>query len=101
RFDLAGDDGHLALRVSKIDRLLPREILVARSVVLSPPDEYQVAERLGQQLALLGVGKPHTPHAVATRTLRENVLDGPLRRLELLRRTGQLVVDPQQDELAR
>src|SRR5690606_5031878 len=101
RTDLARDDGHIALRMLKVDGLLAKEVLIARPIVLVPPDEDKVAQGLGQQLALLIVREPLTPKAVAARALWQDVLNGPVDRIEVLRLPGQLIVEAKQDEFAR
>src|SRR5690606_16103051 len=100
RFDLARNRRHLALRMPEVDCLLAIEILIAGLVVLGPADEDEIAERLREQLTLVVVRKPVTPLTIAARALRQDMFHRPIRRIEILRCADDLVVEPQQNQLA-
>jgi len=90
--NLSGQRRHLTLRVLEVDRLLAGEILVAGLIVLGTPDEHKVSERLRQVLALVVVRKPLAPLSIPSRTLRQNMLNSPIRGIKVLWRACQLVV---------
>ena len=75
------------------------EVEIARLVVLFLGGQHQVAEALGELVALGRIGEPIAPLAVGAGLAWQHVLDGHVLDVEMLRAAGDMIVETQKHQL--